>query len=183
MSSTNLCDAATLPRYPTIFVFKDSTVDPSNNDFLPAMIKSNFFPYGQDFPDHIPTGRFTNGRLITNFLASLLEIKELLPPYMDPMLSKDKHRRVLALRLLDWGWISARTRAIPELRAPTEEYAIPVVYHTVGCCGSGFWAIGPLCNAATPTCSNPSQFIFWDAVHPTEEVYKVAATLAADKLL
>lgn len=50
-----------------MFVFGDSTVDPGNNNYLQTPFKSNFPPYGQDFVNHIPTGRFSNGRLVTDF--------------------------------------------------------------------------------------------------------------------
>ena len=55
---------------PAIFVFGDSTVDPGNNNCLKySTVKSNFPPYGKDFVNHIPTGRFTNGRLVTDFVG------------------------------------------------------------------------------------------------------------------
>ncbi|KAI3456200.1 hypothetical protein Pfo_012863 [Paulownia fortunei] len=74
---------------PAFFVFGDSTVDSGNNDYIKTVTKSNFPPYGKDFPNHIPTGRFTNGRLVTDFLASYVGIKDYLPPYLDPTLSLD----------------------------------------------------------------------------------------------
>lgn len=52
------------------FVFGDSTVDSGNNNFIKTISKSNFPPYGKDLPNHIPTGRFTNGRLATDFLGN-----------------------------------------------------------------------------------------------------------------
>lgn len=54
-----------------MFVFGDSTVDPGNNNYVPTVFKSNFPPYGRDFIQHKPTGRFTNGRLPTDFLGNL----------------------------------------------------------------------------------------------------------------
>ncbi|GAB2212923.1 hypothetical protein Drorol1_Dr00020928 [Drosera rotundifolia] len=73
-----------------LFVFGDSTVDPGNNQFVTRTIsKSNFLPYGIDFPERIPTGRYCNGRLATDFIASYLGIKEFVPPYLDPSLSLD----------------------------------------------------------------------------------------------
>ena len=70
-----------------LLVFGDSTVDPGNNNFVPTMFRSNFPPYGKDFPYHIPTGRFSNGRLCTDFIASYYGVKDYVPPYLDPMLS------------------------------------------------------------------------------------------------
>ncbi|KAL5227967.1 hypothetical protein ABZP36_016232 [Zizania latifolia] len=45
---------------------------------------------------------------------------------------------------------------------------------TRGCCGTGLREVGLLCNTLTPTCRNESSFIFYDAVHPTEKVYRRA---------
>ncbi|KAL5147902.1 GDSL esterase/lipase EXL3 [Glycine soja] len=43
-----------------------------------------------------------------------------------------------------------------------------------GCCGTGDFEVGFLCNRLTPhICSNTSSYIFWDSFHPTEEGYKV----------
>uniref|UniRef100_A0A7N0RF04 GDSL esterase/lipase n=1 Tax=Kalanchoe fedtschenkoi TaxID=63787 RepID=A0A7N0RF04_KALFE len=78
------------PAVPAVFVFGDSTVDPGNNNFIGTPFTSNFPPYGQDFPGHRPTGRFSNGRLVPDFVASYAGIKDLVPPYLDPMLSWDE---------------------------------------------------------------------------------------------
>ncbi|KAJ4703577.1 GDSL esterase/lipase [Melia azedarach] len=72
-----------------ILVFGDSTVDPGNNDFIRTAFRSNFPPYGKDFENKTPTGRFTNGRLATDFIASYVGIKEYLPPYLNSTLSID----------------------------------------------------------------------------------------------
>ncbi|KAK3011171.1 hypothetical protein RJ639_011744 [Escallonia herrerae] len=59
-----------------IFIFGDSTVDPGNNNYIATIFKSNFPPYGRNFVNHTPTGRFTNGRLVTDFIdAKLLFFK------------------------------------------------------------------------------------------------------------
>ncbi|KAL8032509.1 hypothetical protein ABFX02_13G101000 [Erythranthe guttata] len=76
---------------PALFVFGDSTVDAGNNNFIKTVTKSNFPPYGRDFPNHIPTGRFTNGRLVTDFLASYVGIKDYVPAYLDPTFGLDHH--------------------------------------------------------------------------------------------
>ncbi|KAL2475285.1 GDSL esterase/lipase [Abeliophyllum distichum] len=75
---------------PAIFVFGDSTVDPGNNNYWKTLFKANFPPYGMDFVNHIPTGRFTNGRLVTDFIASYGGIKEYVPPYLDPTLNLEE---------------------------------------------------------------------------------------------
>ncbi|XP_042068349.1 GDSL esterase/lipase At5g45960-like [Salvia splendens] len=69
------------------FVFGDSTVDSGNNNYIPTISRSNFSPYGKDLPDHIATGRFTNGKLVTDFLSSYAGIKDMIPPYLDPTLT------------------------------------------------------------------------------------------------
>lgn len=53
-----------------ILVFGDSIVDPGNNNYITTIFKSNFKPYGRDFLNHTPTGRFTNGRLFTDYIGN-----------------------------------------------------------------------------------------------------------------
>lgn len=55
------------PLVPALFIFGDSVVDAGNNNNLYTVIKSNFPPYGRDFQNHMPTGRFCNGKLATDF--------------------------------------------------------------------------------------------------------------------
>lgn len=52
---------------PAIMTFGDSSVDVGNNNYLPTIFKANFPPYGRDFVNHEPTGRFCNGKLVTDF--------------------------------------------------------------------------------------------------------------------
>lgn len=52
-----------------MYVFGDSTVDPGNNNFIDSAFRSNFPPYGRDFVNQVPTGRFTNGKLGTDFIG------------------------------------------------------------------------------------------------------------------
>lgn len=58
------------PQVPCYFIFGDSLVDNGNNNNLSTAAKANYPPYGIDFPDG-PTGRFTNGRNIADFLGHL----------------------------------------------------------------------------------------------------------------
>ncbi|XP_073144215.1 GDSL esterase/lipase At2g31540-like [Henckelia pumila] len=44
-----------------------------------------------------------------------------------------------------------------------------------GCCGSGLLEAGPLCNGLTQVCSNPSKYMFWDSIHPSESTYRFLA--------
>jgi len=48
-------------QVPCLFILGDSLSDSGNNNDLPTSAKSNYRPYGIDFPAG-PTGRFTNGR-------------------------------------------------------------------------------------------------------------------------
>jgi len=40
-----------------------------------------------------------------------------------------------------------------------------------GCCGSGYIEATFLCNEFSLVCSDPSKFVFWDSIHPTEKAY------------
>ncbi|KAI3452170.1 hypothetical protein Pfo_008835 [Paulownia fortunei] len=66
---------------PALYVFGDSLFDSGNNNFLPTLAKADFSPYGMDF-DRGPTGRFTNGRTLVDFIAEFLGL-----PYSPPYLS------------------------------------------------------------------------------------------------
>ncbi|KMT13925.1 hypothetical protein BVRB_4g077660 [Beta vulgaris subsp. vulgaris] len=65
-----------------MYVFGDSLVDNGNNNYLNAQAKANFYPYGIDFYQG-PTGRFTNGKTIIDFLSELLGLP-LLPAFANP---------------------------------------------------------------------------------------------------
>ncbi|KAJ1289391.1 hypothetical protein BS78_02G160700 [Paspalum vaginatum] len=67
-----------------IIVLGDSTVDPGNNDFIPTIAKSNFPPYGRDFDGGVATGRFSNGRLVTDFVSEAFGLPPSVPAYLDP---------------------------------------------------------------------------------------------------
>ncbi|WJX94143.1 hypothetical protein P8452_75591 [Trifolium repens] len=49
-----------------------------------------------------------------------------------------------------------------------------------GCCGTGDIEVGILCNPFMNTCSNPSDYVFWDSYHPTEKTYYVLSSLVLD---
>ncbi|KAL8245951.1 hypothetical protein R6Q59_007167 [Mikania micrantha] len=72
-----------------VLVFGDSFVDQGNNNYVTTLGKGNYLPYGSDFMGGKPTGRFSNGRTIPDFLAEALGVKEYLPAYLDPLI-KDK---------------------------------------------------------------------------------------------
>ncbi|KAL7200067.1 hypothetical protein ACSBR2_022221 [Camellia fascicularis] len=69
------------PLVPCFFIFGDSLVDNGNNNgILLTLAKSNYYPYGIDFPQGT-TGRFTNGRTYVDALAQLLGFPNYIPPY------------------------------------------------------------------------------------------------------
>ncbi|XP_057433898.1 GDSL esterase/lipase At2g42990-like [Lotus japonicus] len=74
-------------KVPAIIVFGDSSVDSGNNNFILTMAKSNFEPYGRDFPDGNPTGRFSNGRIAPDFISEAFGLKPTIPAYLDPAYS------------------------------------------------------------------------------------------------
>ncbi|MCL7022869.1 hypothetical protein MKW94_004981 [Papaver nudicaule] len=329
-------DALNLPPiFPAILIFGDSAVDTGNNNYIPTMVKSNHSPYGQDFPNGTATGRFSNGLLVPDLLASSFGIKEFVPPYFDPSLSdnelptgvsfasagsgldelsaktsgalsmpvqislfknykedlvnvvgKEEASKIVsgAFVMIDAGGndilfnfydTQARRRSqfniteyhnfllqkqkslVKELydlgcrifgvsgvaplgcipfqitrknskgrrcleaeNAETQMYnsklknMTQILQETLlgssiayldnynpmmdminnqqkygfvetnrGCCGTGLTEIGPFCNATTPVCSNPSEYLFWDAVHPSEAVYKSIAKTIYRELL
>ncbi|XP_047168459.1 GDSL esterase/lipase EXL3-like [Vigna umbellata] len=51
-----------------------------------------------------------------------------------------------------------------------------------GCCGTGNIEVSILCNRyIVNTCSNSSDYIFWDSYHPTEQAYYVLSTITLDE--
>lgn len=59
-------------RAPALFAFGDSIVDPGNNNDIITAIRCNFPPYGQDFPGHNATGRFSNGKVPTDIVGTFV---------------------------------------------------------------------------------------------------------------
>lgn len=84
---------------PALIVFGDSIVDPGNNNAINTIIKADFPPYGHDFANHRPTGRFCNGRIPTDFIGwfwLLLLVSAFIPFYLQ--FQKKKNQRP--------GWVS-----------------------------------------------------------------------------
>ncbi|KAG0498233.1 hypothetical protein HPP92_002924 [Vanilla planifolia] len=69
------------PLAPAFFVLGDSTVDSGTNNFLGTLARADRFPYGRDFDTHRPTGRFSNGRIIVDYLAIRLGLP-FVPPFL-----------------------------------------------------------------------------------------------------
>ncbi|CAL5423864.1 unnamed protein product [Camellia sinensis] len=70
-----------------LFVFGDSTVDPGNNNYIETVPenRANHKPYGQNgfFQQSPPTGRFSDGRVIVDFIAEYAKLP-LIPPFLEP---------------------------------------------------------------------------------------------------
>ncbi|KAJ8750707.1 hypothetical protein K2173_015888 [Erythroxylum novogranatense] len=68
-----------------LFIFGDSTVDPGNNNYIDTAPenRANYKPYGQNGFFEAPTGRFSDGRIIVDFIAEHAKLP-LIPPYLEP---------------------------------------------------------------------------------------------------
>ncbi|XP_030971528.1 GDSL esterase/lipase At5g45670-like [Quercus lobata] len=69
------------PQVPCYFIFGDSLVDNGNNNQLQSLARSDYLPYGIDFPGG-PTGRFSNGKTTVDVIAQLLGFDDYIPPYV-----------------------------------------------------------------------------------------------------
>ncbi|THG06293.1 hypothetical protein TEA_022220 [Camellia sinensis var. sinensis] len=76
LTSTKPCNGSTLvTKFSTLLIFGDSTVDTGNNNYIKSQMKSNHRPYSQ-----VAMGQFSNGKLVPDFVASMLGIKDIVPP-------------------------------------------------------------------------------------------------------
>ncbi|KAG8382826.1 hypothetical protein BUALT_Bualt05G0118700 [Buddleja alternifolia] len=70
---------------PAIFIFGDSIFDAGNNHYnINCTAQADFPPYGSNFFHH-PTGRFTNGRTVADFIAQFIGIP-LQKPFLEAQL-------------------------------------------------------------------------------------------------
>ncbi|PWA84364.1 putative 38.1 kDa protein [Artemisia annua] len=67
-----------------VFVFGDSFFDPGNNNYINTIpvFQANYLPYGESYFSP-PTGRFSDGRLIPDFIAEYARLP-FIPPYLEP---------------------------------------------------------------------------------------------------
>nr|XP_027121901.1 GDSL esterase/lipase 5-like isoform X1 [Coffea arabica] len=67
-----------------LFFFGDSYFDAGNNNYIntTTLDQANFWPYGESYFS-FPTGRFSNGRLISDFIAEYAKLP-LIPPFLQP---------------------------------------------------------------------------------------------------
>ncbi|XP_028773914.1 GDSL esterase/lipase 5, partial [Neltuma alba] len=66
------------------FIFGDSLLDAGNNNYIntTALDQANFWPYGETY-FNFPTGRFSDGRLISDFIAEYANLP-LIAPFLQP---------------------------------------------------------------------------------------------------
>ncbi|KAJ3684534.1 hypothetical protein LUZ61_013698 [Rhynchospora tenuis] len=67
---------------PTVLFFGDSIVDTGNNNQLASITRANHVPYGRDFVGKKATGRFSNGKVISDMIVSYMGLKNYVPPYV-----------------------------------------------------------------------------------------------------
>ncbi|GMN56178.1 hypothetical protein TIFTF001_025307 [Ficus carica] len=67
---------------PALFIFGDSAVDVGNNNNVWTIVKVNFPPHGRDFINKTSIGRFSNGKLATDFIAESLLFNSYQPAYL-----------------------------------------------------------------------------------------------------
>ncbi|KAI3417068.1 Lipase_GDSL domain-containing protein [Psidium guajava] len=67
------------------FIFGDSTVDTGNNNYIKTIPenRADYEPYGRAGSFGRPTGRFSNGRVIVDFIAEYANLPAI-PPFMQP---------------------------------------------------------------------------------------------------
>ncbi|KAI8556859.1 hypothetical protein RHMOL_Rhmol05G0288500 [Rhododendron molle] len=85
----------------SLYSFGDSFVDPGNNNYIPTYAKSNFPPYGRNFPGRIATGRFSNGLLVPDFLAYYLGVKGYQRPYLGPNIDLEDPVTARAIQIVE----------------------------------------------------------------------------------
>ncbi|MED6197074.1 hypothetical protein PIB30_053353 [Stylosanthes scabra] len=101
-------------QIPALYVFGDSLVDSGNNHYLPGVESAaNFFPYGIDFGT--PTGRYTNGKTVADFLAIYLGLP-FAPPYMGLSKRKSKENRIVTTGI---NYASAGSGILPDTNNKT----------------------------------------------------------------
>ncbi|KAG6411612.1 hypothetical protein SASPL_129695 [Salvia splendens] len=85
-----LTDNTVAEKQSAFFIFGDSTVDAGNNNFIETIPenKANYDPYGRNalFPG--PTGRFSDGLIVVDYLAEYAKLP-MIPPFLDPSASDD----------------------------------------------------------------------------------------------
>ncbi|KZV27552.1 GDSL esterase/lipase 5 [Dorcoceras hygrometricum] len=78
------------PNRTALFIFGDSFFDTGNNNYIntTSFDQANFWPYGETYFNY-PTGRFSDGRLIIDFIVIFIFLAEhaklpMIRPYLQP---------------------------------------------------------------------------------------------------
>lgn len=98
-------------EFPAMFVFGDSLVDCGNNNYLSSLARSDYLPYGIDFYAG-PTGRFSNGKTIIDFLGNF----SLSSPFICFLFSPTGKYRNSACRRFGWSSSSSTFRRYHHFR-------------------------------------------------------------------
>jgi hypothetical protein len=104
------------PLVPAVISFGDSTIDVGNNNYLPrAVFKADYAPYGQNFARHEPTGRFSDGKIVTDITGEFavhcsVHALQLYPAVSDPVAVTTTDDPLLWLQLRRWGSRATRRR-------------------------------------------------------------------------
>ncbi|XP_015902173.4 GDSL esterase/lipase 5 [Ziziphus jujuba] len=71
-------------KHVAFFIFGDSFLDSGNNNYINSttLDQANFWPYGETY-FKFPTGRFSDGRLVSDFIAEYANLP-LIPPFLQP---------------------------------------------------------------------------------------------------
>lgn len=74
-TSQSLINEISTTTTKALFIFGDSTVDPGNNNYIDTVPenKADYKPYGQNGFFEKPTGRFSDGRVIVDFIGMMHE--------------------------------------------------------------------------------------------------------------
>ncbi|XP_076949243.1 GDSL esterase/lipase At5g42170-like [Bidens hawaiensis] len=76
-------------RIPALIAFGDSILDQGNNNYIPTFIRANFPPYGANFLGGKATGRFSNAKTPVDLIAEKINVKQYVPPYLDPFIEDE----------------------------------------------------------------------------------------------
>ncbi|KAK1441038.1 hypothetical protein QVD17_06874 [Tagetes erecta] len=71
---------------PAVIAFGDSILDQGNNNYIPTFVRANFPPYGVNFLGEKATGRFSNAKTPVDLIAEIINVKEYVPPYLNPLI-------------------------------------------------------------------------------------------------
>ncbi|KDO59580.1 hypothetical protein CISIN_1g018590mg [Citrus sinensis] len=109
-------------KLPAVIVFGDSSVDAGNNNFIPTVARSNFQPYGRDFNGGRATGRFSNGKIATDFISEALGVKPTIPAYLDPAYNISDFATGVTFASAATGYDNATSNAVIPMWKELEYY-------------------------------------------------------------